>query len=248
MPASREFRHGNGQNTVNDVDPLSSTETERPDGAGKRKRRDSLVLTPRHADGIKVNRTYSRFVAVMRWLLPVAAILLIAILVGWPGRDSGDGTRTLSFINMGRQDESLRMISPRYVGTDSHGRPFVITADAATQDEADQDLITMDAVEADVTLEDGRWIVLQSPTGLYNRREQTLHLNEWVNIYSDDGSQFNASDVKLDLANGLASSESPVHGQSPMGLLYANGFKVLDGGKRTRFEGGVKLTIEPMKK
>lgn len=230
---------------MNDTDTNSGQETQRPDGAGKKHRRESSVLDPRRADGIKVDGGYSRFVDLMRWLLPLAALVLIAVLIGWPGRDSGDGNLTLSFVKLGRQDESLRMISPRYVGTDSHGQPFVITADAATQDEADQDLITLDAVEADVTLEDGRWIVLQSPTGLYNRREETLHLNEWVNIYSDDGHQFNARNVKLDLADGLASSISPVHGQGPMGLLDAQGFKVLDGGKRTRFEGGVKLTIDP---
>jgi len=181
----------------------------------------------------------------MRWLLPVMALVLIAVLVGWPGRDGGEGNLTLSFVNLGGSDESLRMISPRYVGTDSHGQPFVITADAAAQNENDQDVITLDAVEADVTLEDGRWLVLQSPTGVYNRREETLHLSEWVNIYSDDGHQFNARDVQLDLAEGLASSGKPVHGQGPMGLLDAQGFKILDGGKRTRFEGGVKLSIDP---
>ncbi|HIF08697.1 MAG TPA: hypothetical protein EYQ81_01830 [Sneathiellales bacterium] len=228
-----------------DKDTASSQENQRTDGAGQKHRRDGSLLTPRHAVGVKVDGGYSRFVDLMRWLLPIAALILIAVLVGWPGRDSGDGNLTLSFVNLGGQDESLRMISPRYVGIDSHGQPFVITADAATQEETDQDKITLDAVEADVTLKDGRWIVLQSPTGLYNRREETLHMQEWVNIYSDDGSQFNARDVMLDLANGLASSIRPVHGQGPMGLLDAHGFKILDGGKRTRFEGGVKLTIDP---
>jgi lipopolysaccharide export system protein LptC len=230
---------------VNKANAMPRSETQHPDSAGQERRRNGSLLDPRHSDGVKIDGGYSRFVDLMRWLLPVAALVLIAVLIGWPDRDNGDGNLTLSFVNLGRQDESLRMISPRYVGTDSHGQPFVITADAATQDETDQELITLDAVEADVTLEDGRWIVLQSPTGLYNRREETLYLNDWVDIYSDDGHQFNARNVTLDLANSLASSIQPVHGQGPMGLLDAHGFKILDGGKRTRFEGGVKLTIKP---
>lgn len=234
-----------GRQIVTDADTSSKPDPQRPDGAGNQRRRTASVLGPRHASGIKITGGYSRFVDLMRWLLPIAALGLIAILVGWPDRDGNDGNLTLSFVDLGRQDEGLRMISPRYVGTDSHGQPFVITADAATQDETDQELITLDAVEADVTLEDGRWIVLRSPTGLYNRREETLHLAEWVNIYSDDGHLFNARNVKLDLAEGLASSGMPVHGQGPMGLIDAHGFKILDGGKRTRFEGGVKLTIRP---
>lgn len=232
---------------MTDADVLSKPGNERNDGAGTRRERTAHLLAPRHADSIKNDGGYSRFVDLMRWLLPVIALALVAILVGWPGRDDDKGNLTLSFVNLGGRDESLRMISPRYVGTDSHGQPFVITADAATQDEKDQDVITLDAVEADVTLEDGRWIVLQSPTGLYNRREETLHLGEWVNIYSDDGNQFNAADVRLDLANGLASSGKPVHGQGPIGSLDAKGFKILDGGKRTRFEGSVKLVIVPAK-
>ncbi len=232
---------------MTDADVLSKPGNKRSDGAGTRRERTAHLLAPRHTDSFKDDSGYSRFVDLMRWLLPVIALALVAILVGWPGRDDDKGNLTLSFVNLGGRDESLRMISPRYVGTDSHGQPFVITADAATQDEKDQDVITLDAVEADVTLEDGRWIVLQSPTGLYNRREETLHLGEWVNIYSDDGNQFNAADVRLDLANGLASSVNPVHGQGPMGSLDAKGFKVLDGGKRTRFEGGVKLVIVPAK-
>jgi len=230
---------------VTGTDAISEPGTGRSDGASERRQRTAHMLAPRHAEGIVVGGGYSRFVDLMRWLLPIIALVLIAVLVGWPGRDGGQGNLTLSFVSLGGKDESLRMISPRYVGTDSHGQPFVITADAATQDENDQDMITLDAVEADVTLEDGRWIVLQSPTGLYNRREETLHLGEWVNIYSDDGHLFNARDVQLDLAKGLASSGKPVHGQGPMGVIDAKGFRVLDGGKRTRFEGGVKLSIEP---
>lgn len=203
------------------------------------------LLAPRHAGGVKINIGYSRFVDLMRWILPVTALVLVAILIAWPGRDGADEGLTLSFVDLGGHDEKLRMISPRYVGTDSHGQPFVITADAATQDETDQDIVTLDAVEADVTLDDGRWIVLQSPTGIYNRREQTLAFGERVDIYSDDGHQFNAEDVRLDLANGIASSAMPVHGQGPMGIIDAKGFKVLDGGKITRFEGGVRLVIRP---
>jgi lipopolysaccharide export system protein LptC len=233
---------------VNDTDTISDSVAKRQDDVGRGIRRDPSLLSPLQKNIVSVDGSYTRFVDLMRWLLPLAALVLIAILIGWPGRDNGDGNLTLSFVNMGRQDESLRMISPRYVGTDSHGQPFVVTADAARQDEADQDLITLDAVEADVTLEDGHWIVLQSPTGLYNRHEETLEMHEWVNIYSDDGHQFNAHDVTLDLANGLASSISPVHGQGPKGLLDAEGFKILDGGKRTRFEGGVKLVIAPNSK
>lgn len=230
---------------MTDTDAISKARTRRSDGASERRRRTARLLAPRHAEGIVISGGYSRFVDLMRWLLPVIALILIAVLVGWPGRSGDQGNLTLSFVDLGGRDEGLRMISPRYVGTDSHGQPFVITADAATQDENDPDVITLDAVEADVTLGDGRWLVLQSPTGLYNRREETLHLGEWVNIYSDDGHLFNARDVHLDLANGLASSGKPVHGQGPMGLIDAEGFRILDGGKRTRFEGGVKLLIKP---
>lgn len=188
----------------------------------------------------------SRFVGLMKLVLPLAAALLIAILVGWPGHGIRDDGFRLSFLSeRGQQTPEPGMVHARYMGTDSNNHPFIITADRATQVEDDPDTIVLHTLQADLTLEDGAWLALTARSGVFSRGVEKLRLNGPVSLFSDDGYEFRAEFAEVDLARGTVESDRPVSGQGPLGLLDAGSFRLVDQGRRLYFSAGVKLVLFP---
>jgi lipopolysaccharide export system protein LptC len=120
---------------------------------------------------------YSRFVNLMKLVLPLMALALLAAIVAWPGMQvAKPGALPLSFTDIKTDDNGLTMASPRYIGTDESGQPFTVTAESATQDKADADRVDMVKPEADMTTKGGTWINVAATTGTYLPKTKMLHL------------------------------------------------------------------------
>ena len=99
--------------------------------------------------------------------------------------------------------------------------------------------------KADITLEDGTWLVLTANDGEYSREEKALNLAGQVNLYHDSGYEFRTERAAIDLTTGTALSNDPVSGQGPFGRLAAAGFRMMNKGKVIHFLGKSKLTLYP---
>jgi lipopolysaccharide export system protein LptC len=189
---------------------------------------------------------YSRFVGLMKWGLPALAGFLVVLVLAWPGVLKRNEGFQLSFSGLrGLGEEELTMLNPRFMGVDRKNQPFVITADSANQDPADPRLVTLDSVQADITLTDGSWLSLVAASGLYRQAEQTLTLEGPVSIYSDSGYELHLRRVEATLAEGVAWSDDGVEGQGPFGQLRADRMRIENQGERMFFEGRVRLTVLP---
>ena len=188
---------------------------------------------------------YSRFVGLMKFGLPVAAAALVVLVVSWPETDDRDAGFRIGY-SLGLGDaEAPGMVNARYVGTDANKRPFVVTADSATPEAGNPDRITLVALQADITLDDERWVTVIAETGVYDRLAQTLRLGEAVSLYSDDGFELHAGSALIDLEAASATSDAPVQAQGPLGILTADSFRIAAAGRRLHFIGAVTATIDP---
>src|SRR3954470_13583783 len=70
---------------------------------------------------------YSHFVKFMKVVLPLLAFGIIGLLAAWPRIQGGDQSAAR------RDSGELEMMRALYVGTDTHDRPFSLTADRAVQ-------------------------------------------------------------------------------------------------------------------
>jgi lipopolysaccharide export system protein LptC len=191
-------------------------------------------------------RWYSRFVGAMKVLLPLIALVLIALVVLWPHLKTEDLSFRIGFaaLNLSEATDPA-MINPRYVGTDKEEQPYTITADLARRMSDDSGRVELEMPKADITLEDGTWLVLTAQTGLYDRHAKTLDLTGKVNLYHDAGYEFLTSAAKIDLAKSIAYGTRPVHGQGPFGQLNAEGFRMTEKGNTIHFTGKSKLVLYP---
>ena len=192
---------------------------------------------------------YSRVVFFLKVLLPAVAVALVSLVVVWPDFLSDESRFRLNAVKVDVRDaETLNMLNPRFVGTDERNRPFIVTADSASQARADSATVTLAAPKADLTMDDGTWVALTAVDGVYDRTGQAIDLGGGVNIFHDSGYEFRSDTARIDMKNGTASGQEPVEGQGPLGAIQSQGFTILDRGARIVFTGKARMVTYPQEK
>lgn len=214
------------------------------------KQRSRAPFAPRVAR--RLSRGYSRFVGAMKVLLPAGAAILIALVAVWPYLKSTDGRFRLGFSTLvSTEADGPNIVNPRLVGRDSGDLPFSITADLAKNIRVRDDFwnagepVELEMPKADITLDDGTWLVLTANSGLLTPDNKTLDLFGAVNLFHDSGYELRTSEASIDLEAGAARSDKPVEGQGPFGNLKSEGMQLENKGRRIIFTGKAKLVLYP---
>ena len=199
----------------------------------------------------RLTQGYSRFVSMMKFLLPAIAVVVVLLVVLWPHLATDDLKFRLGFaaVKLGISEEPS-MVNPRYVGADKEDQPYSVTADLARKISSGLSVKGVETLElempkADLMMKDGTWVVLTAENGVFARASQTLDLKGAVNLYHDSGYEFRTDIAEIDLTSGAASGTAPIEGQGPFGQLQAEGFSLVDRGKTIYFTGKSKLTLYP---
>ena len=137
------------------------------------------------------------------------------------------------------------MIKARYVGSDEKNRPFTVTADMANQASPQSDLVILSVPAADMTLENGKWVALTAKSGEYYQKAKRLVLKGQVSLFHDDGYTVQTEIARIDLGAGSADGNKPVIAYGPAGKLRAEGFRIVDKGRRIVFTGKSHLVMRP---
>jgi lipopolysaccharide export system protein LptC len=189
---------------------------------------------------------YSRFVHLMKLVLPSIAVILAATVVILPQlQERAEGFRLgLAAISV-TDSTGQKLVNARYTGSDGKKQPYTVTADTAAPLDPQSNIIALDKPKADITLENGTWIALSALGGIYSRQDQLLELSGGVNLFHDAGYEFRTTLALIDLAKGAAYGDRTVEGQGPFGSVKSDGFQVFDKGARIIFTGNATLTLYP---
>jgi lipopolysaccharide export system protein LptC len=179
------------------------------------------------------------FITLTKWLLPAAALALLATIAAWPELERVRESTRVAFERT--PAGSATLTDARYHGIDDKGRPYTVTAATAVQDGPDRINLTMP--KADVTMTDGTWLMVQSKRGVYLQHSNQLDLSRDVTLYRDDGTTMTTASASIDLKAGAAASSEPTHAEGPFGILDAQGFTVTDKGTAIQFAGPAHLVL-----
>nr|CAX84186.1 conserved uncharacterized protein [uncultured bacterium] len=189
---------------------------------------------------------YTRFVGMMKVLLPAVAALVLGLVLIWPQIVGRDERFRVSFSNINAKDvDTLSMVNARYFGTDTNNQPFSVTADMANEASRGAKAVELESPKADIMTHDGQWLALSADNGLYSQPSSTLDLLGNVNLFHDKGYEIHTTSAQADLKMGAASGDDPVRGQGPFGALTAEGFRLYDKGSRIVFTGKSHLVLDP---
>lgn len=196
---------------------------------------------------LRLKRTgqgYSRFVAVMKLVLPLIAAVMIVTLAAWPQfHDVPERFQLGTTEFIGQATIGHRLINARFTGTDRNFNPYTLTAAALVQRGQSSDVVTLSQPEADFTTGGGAWVAVSAPRGSFARREQTIVLEGGVKLFHDSGYELQSDGVTVDFARSTASSNTPVLGQGPAVNLRAAGFRIPRDGKRIEFIGPARVVL-----
>ena len=195
---------------------------------------------------IRPGRGYSRFVVLMKLLLPLIAVALAVMVVVWPQfRDRPERFR-LDAAGPGPGEARGQLLTnARYTGLDNRNRPYTITALSARQRPDDAAAFDLERPMADVTTDEGAWLALWAPTGVYDRKARVLTLRGGVSLFHDDGYELHTETARIDFAAGGARGDRPVEGRGPTGWLKAAGFRFDRRTERILFTGNARLLLYP---
>lgn len=188
----------------------------------------------------------SRFVAVMRVLLPGAAVALIALVAAWPALDIEDDRFRLDFaLVVPPSAEEPQMLNPRLLSIDSKQQPLTLTADLATQvsGAGESEIFQLTEPKADIMLDDGTWWALAASEGIFERDAKVLDLTGSVSLFHDSGYEFGTEQVRVFLDRRDVVGDQTIIGHGPFGEIQAEGFRIVDRGGRILFTGKSQLTI-----
>lgn len=194
-------------------------------------------------------RRYSRFVRFARVVLPVGAVVAIA-LIFFTGRERAGIEELLTAEELARLGAGLRLDRPRFAGATPEGAPFTLTALSATPDGPLAEEIALDAPEGQLTLEDGRVLDATAAAGMMDRKSERLMLSGGVEIVTSDGYRFETPELTLDFAAKGARAPQAVAGEGPQGSIAADSLTITGAGgglraSRLYFEGSVRVLFRP---
>lgn len=189
---------------------------------------------------------YSRRVALLKLALPAIGGTMLLLVVVWPRVAPLFERFRFAAIDL-REARELRMINPRYAGTDRDGRPFVVTAAVGRQVPQRDDVMSLDQPVANVQSHSGAKIVITSDSGVYQTQTQFLDMFGNVTVNHENGSTFTTSAARLDAANDAAEGHAPVEGHGPQGDVTGQGFQIIDKGDIVIFTGRSNLLLKGTK-
>ena len=189
---------------------------------------------------------YSRRVALLKLALPAIGGSLLLMVVAWPRLAPLFDRFRWAAIDL-REARELRMINPRYGGTDRDGHPFVITAAVGRQVPQRDDVMSLDQPVAHVVSHSGAKIVITADSGVYQSQTQFLDAFGNVKVTHENGSTFTTSAARIDAANDAAEGTAPVEGHGPQGDVSGQGFRIIDKGDIVIFTGQSHLLLNSSK-
>jgi lipopolysaccharide export system protein LptC len=180
-------------------------------------------------------------ITLTKWLLPLVAMVLLAMIAVWPEIDSLTNKAKLAMTHVSADVRGGKLVEARYNGVDEKGRPYTVTAATAWQ--MTPSVIGMTLPKGDITLENGTWLMLTAKEGTFVQDSNQLDLVKQVTLYRDDGTTMHTESATIDLKAGGAAGAEPVHVEGPFGMLDAAGFTVTEKGSAIDFSGPAHVIL-----
>jgi lipopolysaccharide export system protein LptC len=199
----------------------------------------AVALTRRQRAALPGSR-HDRVIGVLKWLLPVLAVVVLVTIVVVPLSKAREFSFLLAKDNVAQARERLRLDSAVYRGETTRGEAFTIVAKNAVQRSSAVPVVELTSLSARIALHDGPATVV-APSGQYFLDEDRLQVAGPVKLDSTAGYSVDSASVDIDLASRKVTSSAPVTGTLPLGTFRAGRFSGDIQGQRLVLDGGVHL-------
>ncbi len=185
-----------------------------------------------------INPTRSKIIRILRYGLPVIAIVMIVIIGTWD--DAGRSAKPLNKADVLPQSENIQneLLKPVFNSVDDKNQPYTVTADRAVQSKSNPDIMELENPVASLTQNDSTKLDGRAKQGLYEQKAQKLNLKGDVVLSHSNGYSLSSQELRIDIAAQKAYSGQDVMVSGVGGTLESKG---LEGD----FEAGILTFTGP---
>ena len=190
---------------------------------------------------------HSRMVRFLRIAVPGAVCLAMAGVIGISIFNPFRMLMPKLPLDMGNlvvSGTKITMESPHLSGFTQDQRPYELWAKTATQDVTNPDLVELNKLRTKLLLQDGSTVFLDSLTGLFDNKQQTLELHKDIFLQTTTGYEARLTQAFVDLVRNTVDSDEHVDVKLTNGTLTSDRLHILNGGEVIVFEGNVVMHID----
>lgn len=197
------------------------------------------------------DRLRSQVVAGLKILLPLLAIGSMSTMF-LMSKSAPDQTK-LPFAQDGLVEKirDQQLSQPYFSGTTKSGESISLSASAIRPDPEQSGRVLASNVLTTLSQKQGQRFTMAGQEGSYRDKTKVLELSQGVQIVSDAGYQFSASDMVLNVETTEMVAQGPIQGTGPQGVIEAGQLEVSrenpQSGFVIIFKDGVKLIYNPQR-
>jgi len=192
-------------------------------------------------------RRHSRMVRFYRGAIPVSLITILASIAAvayfQPQRFIAqlpiDPTKAVL------SGSKINMEKPTLGGFTRDGRPYELTAAAASQDLTNPGVLELKDVHAKIQMQDKSTVTITAATGFYDTKVDSMLLKTNVVVVSSSGYTVRLDEAKIDVKSNRIISDRPVDVTLSSGTVKSDRLEVSDNGDTMLFEGNVDVFLVP---
>jgi lipopolysaccharide export system protein LptC len=189
---------------------------------------------------------HSRMVRVLRIAVPgavglaMAGVILVSIFnpfrIGIPGG--------LKMDNLVVSGTKITMEAPHLSGYTPDRRPYEMWAKTAIQDVTDPDRVELSKLRTKLLMQDGSTVFLDSLTGMFDNKAQTLDLHKDIFLQTTTGYEARLTQAHVDMVKNTVDSDQHVDVKLTNGTLTSDRLHIVNGGEVVIFEGNVVMHLD----
>lgn len=186
---------------------------------------------------------YSFFVRLTKLVLPILALVIVAV-VGVRLNAVPQGSLIPDLPGEVKTTAGqIEIAGARYEGADSQNRPYIIEADAASRDPADDKNVLMTGTRAQLAADEDSKLEVSAAEGSYHTETGKLALTRDIKLSHGGEYHLYLEQLMIDTKSRAASSDKPLTGDGPIGTMKASGVDVTNEGNLITFTGPATLTL-----
>ena len=138
---------------------------------------------------------------------------------------------------------TLKLENAKLIGNDRNNRPYVITAKSSFKNSIDANIIHLNSVEADMTLNYNGWMLINTNRAFFNVLEKSIKAKDKVFIFYDDGTKLESTELYYNISKGIGYGDDGVKMFGKWGVIEANSFFFDTSYQIIKFYNKPKLTL-----
>ena len=138
---------------------------------------------------------------------------------------------------------TLKLENAKLIGNDRNNRPYVITAKSSFKNSIDENIIFLNSVEADMTLNNNSWMLINTNHASFNVLEKSIKAKDKVFIFYDDGTKLESTELDYNVSKGVGYGDDGVKMFGKWGVIEANSFFFDTNNQMIKFYNKPKLTL-----